>query len=344
MVAEVPEDGETVAAFVPPETQVGGGLQSPASFRVRWIPPERTRVHNGPSLLMETLMHSRMLGLMLAAAVALSLSALAVACGDDDDDGAAADLVAATVDCSNLGVAAPARIKSAGKIVVASDLSYAPIDFTKAGTSQPIGLDADLVNCIAKAWGVTAEIKNADFGTIIQGLKGKQSDIIMSAMSVNDERQKEVDFVPYFVAGSGILVKSGNPEKIASIADLCGKTVAIQTGTVQIEEAQEQDAKCAGKKIDIKVFDQNTDAIQEVSSGRAKAALMDFPVAAYNAKKVKGTEVVGQQYNTGPYGIAVRKDDGEVKAALEAAVKAMQEKGQYAAILKYWDLQAGALK
>lgn len=282
----------------------------------------------------------------LAMAALAAIPALAIACGDNDDGGGSgANLVAAAVNCKDLGLTAPARIKSAGKITVASDLSYAPIDFTKEGANEPIGLDADIIKCIAQAWGVTAEIKNADFGTIIQGLKGKQSDIIMSAMSVNEERKKEVDFVEYFNAGSGILVKKGNPEKIKTIADLCGKQVAIQTGTVQVDEAKEQSGKCAsGKKIDVKVFDQNTDAIQEVASGRAKASLMDFPVAAYNAKKVSGTEVVGEQYNTGPYGIAVRKDDGEVKTALQAAMKAMQEKGQYKAILKYWDLEAGAIK
>lgn len=279
------------------------------------------------------------------AIAAISVAVLfVVACGDDDGASTGSDLVAASVDCKDLGLTAPKRIKDAGKIVVASDLSYAPIDFTKEGTNTPIGLDADVINCIAQAWGVKAEINNSDFGTIIQGLKSKQADIIMSAMSVNEERSKEVDFVEYFNAGSGILVKKGNPEKISSVADLCGKQVAIQTGTVQIDEAKEQNAKCGDKKIDVKSFEQNTDAIQEVASGRAKAALMDFPVAAYNAKKVAGTEVVGTQYNSGPYGIAVRKDDGEVKTALAAGIKAMQAKGQYTAILKYWDLEAGAIK
>lgn len=267
-----------------------------------------------------------------------------IACGGSSSSTPSAALVAASPNCKDLGLTAPKRIKDAGKIVVASDLSYAPIDFTKEGTNTPIGLDADIINCIAQAWGVKAEINNADFGTIIQGLKSKQADIIMSAMSVNPERSKEVDFVEYFNAGSGILVKKGNPEKIKSIADLCGKQVAIQTGTVQIDEAKTQSDKCGASKIDVKSFEQNTDAIQEVASGRAKAALMDFPVAAYNAKKVAGTEVVGSQYNTGPYGIAVRKDDGEVKAALAAGIKAMQAKGQYKAILKYWDLEAGAIQ
>ncbi len=278
----------------------------------------------------------------------LAISALAlVACGDDDDDdggSSGGDLVSAKVDCKDLGVTAPARIKSAGKLVVASDLSYAPMEFVKEGTNDPIGADVDIANCIGQAWGVKADVQNTSFDAIIAALQSSKSDIILSSMTASDERKKEIDFVEYFTAGSGILVKEGNPTKIKSVADLCGKKVAIQVGTVQIEEADEQNAKCSDKKIDVQTYEQNTDTITAVSTGRAEAALMDFPVAGYGAAKVKGTEVVGEQYNTGNYGIAVRKDDGEVKTALEATVKAMMAKGQYDAILKYWGLEAGALK
>ena len=285
-------------------------------------------------------------------ALSLALAALAVpalalaACGGDDDDtggGAAADLVTANVSCKDLNVAAPARIKSAGKFVVASDLSYAPMEFVKPGSNEAIGADIDLARCIAEAWGVTLEVQNTSFDAIIPALTSKKADVIMSSMSVTDERKQQVDFVEYLVAGSGILVKKGNPKNIKSLADLCGKKVAIQVGTVQIDEAEEQNAKCA-QKIQVTTFEQNTDTITAVSSGRADAALMDYPVAAYGARQVKGTEVVGEQYNTGPYGIAVRKDDTEVRTAIQAALAAMKEKGKYEAILKYWGLEAGALK
>ena len=284
-----------------------------------------------------------------AAAAALAICGLfagaLAACGDDDDDdGGGADLTAANVDCKGLGVTAPARIESAGKLVVASDLSYAPMEFVKEGTNDAIGADIDLINCVAEAWGVDADIQNTPFDAIIAALVSSKADVIASSMTASDERKKEVDFVEYFTAGSGILVKEGNPGKINSVADLCGKKVAIQVGTVQIEEAEEQNAKCSGGKIEVQTFEQNTDTITAVSTGRADAALMDFPVAGYGAAKVDGTEVVGEQYNTGNYGIAVRKNDGEVRTALDAAFKAMREKGQYDDILAYWNLEAGALK
>lgn len=277
---------------------------------------------------------------------ALSASLLLAACGgddDDDDDGGGGDLTAADVSCDGLDLEAPARIKSAGKLMVASDLSYAPMEFVKEGTNDPIGADIDIVNCIAEAWGVDADIQNTPFDAIIAALTSKQADIIASSMTANDERKKEVDFVEYFTAGSGILVEDGNPEDIGSLEDLCGKNVAIQLGTVQVDEAAEQNDKC-DEEINVQTYEQNTDTIASVSSGRADAALMDFPVAGYGAAQVDGLEVVGEQYNTGNYGFAVRKDDNGLRDALQEAVDAMREGGQYDDILEYWGLEAGALK
>jgi polar amino acid transport system substrate-binding protein len=289
--------------------------------------------------------HKWMLGFAISAVLASSTVLLA-ACGDDDDSGGSSggNLTTAGIDCKDLSLAAPARIKSAGTFTVASDLSYAPMEFVKEGTNTPIGADVDIANCIAQAWGVKADVQNTPFDSIIASLTSKKVDVILSSMTANDERKKQVDFVEYFTAGSGVLVKKGNPQKINGIADLCGKKVAIQVGTVQLDEEAEQNTKCGDKKISVQTFEQNTDTIQAVSTGRADAAMMDYPVAIYGASKVKSTEVVGEQFDTGNYGIAVRKDDGEVKSALDAAVKAMRDKGKYDAILKYWGLEAGALK
>lgn len=274
------------------------------------------------------------------AGLLLLLGAIA-ACGGGDEEGKEAP-TAADVDCGDLNVAPPARIQEAGKIVVASDLSYAPIDFVQAGTNTAIGLDADLARCIVEAWGVDVQIQNTSFDAIIPALTSGQADVIMSAMSDTEERRQVIDFVDYFAAGSGILVQEGNPKGIQSLADLCGKTVAIQVGTVQIDEANDQNAECA-QPITLLTFEQNTDTIQALASKRVDAALMDFPVAAYSAANVAGTAVVGEQFDTGPYGIGVRQDDPEVKAALQSALDAMRAGGQYDAILQYWGLEAGAL-
>ena len=170
------------------------------------------------------------LGLLAAAALLLS------SCGSDSGKGTAAHtLTAAKVDCTSLGVAAPARIKAAGKLVVASALSYAPIDFTHEGDPAPLGLDIDIAKCITSAWGVSIEVRDTPFDQVLPALVSKDADIVMSALSDTAERRQQVDFVDYFNAGSGILVKGGNPKKLTKMSDLCGHGVGIQAGTTQLD-------------------------------------------------------------------------------------------------------------
>ena len=108
--------------------------------------------------------------------------------------------------------------------------------------------------------------------------------------------------------------QKGNPKHISSLDDLCGKTVALEKGTTQEDVANAQATKCTdgGKgKITILPLDKDTDALQQLKIGRSDADMNDFPVAAYNAKTSGGGndfEVVGQQFQSAPYGIAVRKD------------------------------------
>src|SRR4029078_10925852 len=121
--------------------------------------------------------HKWMLGFAISAALASSTVLLA-ACGDDDDSGGSSggNLTTAGIDCKDLSLAAPARIKSAGTFTVASDLSYAPMEFVKEGTNTPIGADVDIANCIAQAWGVKADVQNTPFDSIIASLTSKKVD------------------------------------------------------------------------------------------------------------------------------------------------------------------------
>src|SRR5205085_6705118 len=148
------------------------------------------------------------------------------------------------------------------------------------------------------------------------------------------------------------LGKKGNPGNINSLDDLCGKTVAVQKGTVQetdILAPQQPKCTAAGKpKIDVLTFEKDTDALQQVKTGRAVANLEDFPVAAYNAKISGGGndfQVVGTPgFEVGQYGIAVPKEKTELRDAIRAALRALVADGTYDRILHKWNLTGGALK
>lgn len=286
----------------------------------------------------------RPLILTLAAALALVLFA---ACGDDDDDGGDGEGATATTSATEDGGGAGGEIDISGvpeledgMLTVGSDIAYPPIEFFEEGTQNAIGLDVDIMAALADKLGVDFEFQQvADFAGIVGDLKSKRYDVVMSAISITEERSAEIDFVPYFgPAGTGVIVAAGNPEGIEAVEDLCGKAVAAQVGTIQVDYMNEFNAdQCADDPIDIQTFPDTPSAVQEVSLGRVAAALADDPVAAYAALQSDGElEVAVTGFDSAPYGIGVRKDSPELKAALEAALAAVREDGTYDEILAKW--------
>jgi polar amino acid transport system substrate-binding protein len=283
--------------------------------------------------------------LVLVVAVALLLAACGGSSGRGGGEGAS---TGGGGELTDLGKKLPDRIQQAKEVKVCSDVAYAPVEFFKEGTQEVQGIDPDLAGAMGDKLGVKFTFQNTTFDGIIPALEAKRCDIIMSAMSDTPERQKQIDFVDYFEAGTSILVKKGNPKGIQTLDDLCGNTIALQRGTTQAEVAKKQEAKCkaAGKPLKVLAFDKDTDALQQILSGRAVADMNDFPVAAYNAQTSGGGndfEVVGEQIEAGPYGIGVRKDDQQLRDALLQALQAVFADGTYTKVLEKWNAAKGAI-
>ena len=272
------------------------------------------------------------------AALALLASAAAGAGPTRAASGPAYDAAAAKL--------VPAAIRSKRTIVVAEDASYAPNEFIGPDGHTVVGMDADLAKALATVLGLKVNVVNATFDTIIPGLQAGKYDLGMSSFTDTLARQKVVDFVTYFSAGTSFFVAASGGPNIQSLADLCGHTVSVETGTTEQADATAQAARCkkAGKPtLTVSAFpDQNATNLA-VASGRAQVSLADSPVAAYQVKQSNGKfKLVGKPYGTAPYGIAVPKASGMTKPLL-AALKALMADGGYKAILAKWGVQAGAI-
>jgi len=280
----------------------------------------------------------RLVCVVAAIAVALMLFA---ACDDEEEEGTPTATPAGTP------VAGVPELED-GVLQVGSDIAYAPMEFFEEGTTTPLGLDIDLGEALAEEMGARAEFINTGWDGIIGALKVERFDVLMSSMTITEERSKEIDFVPYFTAGTDILVAKGNPENIAGIEDLSGLTVAVQVGTIQVDQlnAANEDFKEAGKpEADILTFDLNPLAVEQLRLGRADAVLADSPVAANDARLSEGElETVGITVPPEPYGVGLRKTSTELKAAIEDALQKIMEDGTYDDILDNWGLTSGAIE
>ena len=287
---------------------------------------------------------------LTSALVALSLVALA-ACGSSNDNGSKTTSSAKSTTGASSGggdsaVAGqvPAKFKSKGTLTVASDASYPPIESIGGDGKTIEGMDADLAKALASEMGLKADVTNATFDAIIPGLASGKYDLGMSAFSDTKEREKTVDFVTYFSAGTSFYVKAQGGPTVNALADLCGKTVAVEKGTTQQSDAETQSKKCGAKAVKVLTFPDQNGANLALSSGRAQVGMADSPVAAFLVKKSGGQfKLVGKSYGFAPYGIAIPKNSG-LAPVIKAALVDLMKNGQYLSILKRWSIASGAIK
>jgi polar amino acid transport system substrate-binding protein len=283
--------------------------------------------------------------LVLATAAALSLSG----CGSESPPAAAAppEPTGVTLD-QELHDRLPQRVKDAGVLRVATDASYAPASFFGTDGHQIIGFEPDLAAALGTTIGVRFEFANEDFSSIIGKVVNQEVDLGISAMTDTKEREKEVDFVTYFSAGTSIVVQRGNPHGVTDVKDLCGKKVAVEEGTTQVDLLQRANANCGGATIDVHQYPQNSDALLQLRTGRVAAVLNDFPPASYlvNAPRTKAHYQLAStaQYEPGQYGIAVNKQDVALRDVLKDAIDELIRTGVYAEVLAGWDVEGGGVK
>ncbi|MFI6104299.1 ABC transporter substrate-binding protein [Streptomyces sp. NPDC051310] len=293
-------------------------------------------------------------------AIAVAGALLLSACGDQTNGGGTAGTnePGKTVGSAPLFDKLPKKYQDAGVIKVGTDAQYAPMEFEQGG--KIVGIDPDIAAALGKQLGVEFKFTSGTFDGLISSLNTGRQDLVMSAMSDTKARQEGlddkgnkvgqgVDFVDYFNSGVSLLVKKGNPQGIKSLEDLCGKKVAVQRGTIYEDTFKQQAAKCDKDKkgkLTIEAFDTDAEAQTRVKSGGAVADMNDYPVAAYIAKTAGGGndfEVAGGQTAAGPFGIAVDKDNTQLRDAIKEALNAIIKNGEYAKVLEKWDVKGSAI-
>ncbi|UOX87372.1 ABC transporter substrate-binding protein [Amycolatopsis sp. FBCC-B4732] len=288
----------------------------------------------------------------LALLPAFALVGLTVACGAGGSGagGVASSSAAPGASSGDTGAVAkddalaalvPADVKTDGKIVVGQDQSYPPNEFQDGGKAT--GFDVDLGTAIGQVLGVQMEFQNSSFDGIIPGISAKKYEMGMSSFSINADRLQSVDMISYYSAGTSLAVLKGNPDGL-KVDDLCGKKIAVQKGTTQVEDLDKKNAACTGggkPAIEVTQLQAQTDVNLALTAKRVQGELADSPVIDYAVKQTNGLlESVGAPYDTAPYGIVLPKGSGDYGKAVQGAIQKLIDSGAYKKILDKWGLNA----
>ncbi|GAA4350355.1 ABC transporter substrate-binding protein [Angustibacter luteus] len=296
---------------------------------------------------MTTTARRRRTGTAVLAVAAALVAVCASACGTSQPTAkTAGSNVKPTLDRS-LNSLLPAAVRDAGVLRVGTDASYAPMSFFGPDGRTIVGMEPDLGYAIGQVLGVRLEFIRTDFTDILPEVQNGQLDVGMSAMTDTAEREKQVDFVNYLSAGTSIVVQRGNPSGVTDLKDLCGKKVALEKGTIQVDLVKRSQRSCGGVPIVLSTYATNSDALVQLRTGRAVAVLNDFAPAAYlttDARTKAHYQLAStNQYEPGQYGMAVNKNQPAIRDAIAGALDALNRNGSYLGVLDHWGVAGGAM-
>lgn len=243
----------------------------------------------------------------------------------------------------------PASILQRGTIRVGGSDPYPPAAFYAPDGRTFVGFEPDLAAEMGRVLGVRFDFVNLSFSDLLPQLRRHKVDVAMASMTDNAEREKQADFVNYFQAGTAIVVQRGNPQGISTLKDLCGQVVAVAEGTVQVDLLRRTQKGCdADERIDIRPYGDNANALLQLRTGRAAAVLSDYPPAVHLSTDRRTSAqyqlAATTQYEPSPYGIAVAKDQTELRDSLRDALEQVMRSGAYAEVLQRWGVPSGALE
>jgi len=240
-----------------------------------------------------------------------------------------------------LCVAMPAAARDWKKVRIGTEGAYPPFNFLdKDGKLQ--GFDIDIAKALCDEMGVECEFVVQDWDGIIPGLLAKKYDAIIASMSITEERKQKVDFTKkYYLTPARFVAKKGAGIEI-STEGLKGKTVGVQRATIHENFLRDN----FGDKVDINSYATQDEANMDLVSGRVDLVIADATVLLGGFLETDAGadyEFVGPGYTDEKWfgegiGIALRKEDDDLREKFNKAIEAIRANGVYQKInAKYFD-------
>ena len=268
-------------------------------------------------------MKKKLLAMMLTCVMAVSLAACAG--GDEsaaEDAGAAGE--AAEEDAGEDAAEAEGETEGetqeeGGVLVMATNAEFPPYEYYEGG--EVVGIDAEIAAAIAEKLGMTLEIEDMAFDSIVTSVSTGKADMGVAGMTVTEDRLQNVNFSdPYATATQVVILREDSD--IQDVAGLEGKTVGVQLGTTGDLFAEDI------KDVTVERYNKGFEAVQALSQEKIDAVIIDQEPAKVFVEENEGLIILDEAYTVEEYAIAIAKDNTELLEQVNAALAELKESGK----------------
>ena len=265
----------------------------------------------------------------LLAIAALVLTALVLAaCGDDEEE---ADETTAEVEVEEFPAGTTmAEIQDKGELTIGVKYDVPPFGLNNPESGEVEGFDVDLGTYIADKLGVEVKTREATSDNRIPLLVDGTIDLILSTMTITEERDLEVDFSePYYVANGDVLVPEGSD--IESLEDLNDRKVCTALGSTYADTIEKE-----APQADLRLVDLYSECFDQVQTGAVDAVSTDNVILTGMVIQDPSLEILGLEYTTEPYGIGIPEGDTEMKEFVDETVAEYIDSGAWQESYDEW--------
>lgn len=235
------------------------------------------------------------------------------------DDAAAADTEGETAEAGEVTTV------TEGILTMGTNAAFPPYEYYEGDTV--VGIDAEIAQAIAEKLGLSLEIVDMDFNSIITAVQSGKVDVGIAGMTVDPERLENVDFTDSYATGVQVVIVTEDSE-IASVDDLEGKLIGTQEGTTGWSYCSED----YGDDMVIP-YTNGATAVQALLDGKVDCVVIDQQPALSFVEANEGLKILETEYAVEDYAIAVSKDNTALRDAINTALNELIEDGTVQGIL-----------
>ena len=213
------------------------------------------------------------------------------------------------------------------ELVMGTNASFPPYEYYDEDGETIIGIDAEIAKAVADKLGMKLTIKDMEFDSLLTAVQSGAVDIVFAGLTVTDERKESVDFSMTYATGIQVIIVAEDSE-IATVDDLSGKTIGVQTGTTG-------DIYCTGDygQENVKQYANGALAVAALKNGQVDCVVIDNEPAKAFVDANTGLKILDTEYVTEDYAAAISKDNAELTEKVNKAMEELKADGTIDAII-----------